>query len=73
MQYGNLNVDEKYSSLVEPNLYSDNILEPGVTYNEDSRGMRTVDWSRSTNRNQMVQQMQRRQLAISRIRKLRMS
>lgn len=38
MQYGNLNVDEKYSSLVEPNLYSDNILEPGVTYNEDFQG-----------------------------------
>ena len=40
MQYGNLNVDEKYSSLVEPNLYSDNILEPGVTYNEDFQGDR---------------------------------
>lgn len=38
MQYGNLNVDEKYSSIVEPNLYSDNVLEPGVTYNEDFQG-----------------------------------
>lgn len=35
MQYGNLNVDERYSSLVEPNLYSDNVLEPGITYNPD--------------------------------------
>lgn len=38
MEYGNLNVDEKYSSLVEPNLYCDNILEPGVTYNPDFQG-----------------------------------
>ena len=38
MEYGNLNVDEKYSSLVEPNLYSDNILEPGITYNADFQG-----------------------------------
>lgn len=38
MEYGNLNVDERYSSLVEPNLYSDNILEPGVTYNADFQG-----------------------------------
>lgn len=38
MQYGNLNVDENYSSLVEPNLYSDNILEPGITYNNDFQG-----------------------------------
>ena len=38
MQYGNVNVDEKYSSLVEPNLYTDNVLEPGVTYNPDFQG-----------------------------------
>lgn len=38
MQYGNLNVDEKYSSIVEPNLYSDNVLEPGVTYNTEFQG-----------------------------------
>lgn len=38
MQYGNLNVDEKYSSIVEPNLYTDNVLEPGITYNEDFQG-----------------------------------
>lgn len=38
MQYGNTNVDEKYSSIVEPNLYTDNILEPGTTYNADFQG-----------------------------------
>lgn len=38
MEYGNLNVDERYSSIVEPNLYSDNVLEPGVTYNKDFQG-----------------------------------
>lgn len=38
MQYGNLNVDENYSSLVEPNLYTDNVLEPGITYNPDFQG-----------------------------------
>lgn len=38
MQYGNLNVDEKYSSIVEPNLYTDNVLEPGITYNEQFQG-----------------------------------
>lgn len=38
MEYGNLNVDERYSSLVEPNLYCDNVLEPGVTYNTDFQG-----------------------------------
>ncbi|WP_279160538.1 hypothetical protein [Thomasclavelia cocleata] len=38
MEYGNLNVDEKYSSIVEPNLYCDNILEPGITYNSDFQG-----------------------------------
>lgn len=38
MNYGNLNVDEKYSSLVEPNLYFDNIFEPGITYNDAYQG-----------------------------------
>lgn len=38
MQYGNLNVDERYSSIVEPNLYADNILEPNVTYNTEFQG-----------------------------------
>lgn len=38
MNYGNLNVDERYSSIVEPNLYADNIFEPGVTYNDVYQG-----------------------------------
>lgn len=38
MQYGNLNVDEKYSSIVEPNLYPDMIFEPSITYNEQFQG-----------------------------------
>lgn len=38
MQFGNLNVDEKYSSIVEPNLYTDNVLEPDVSYNTDFQG-----------------------------------
>lgn len=32
--YGTQNVDEKYSSAIEPNLYSDTVLIPGVTYTE---------------------------------------
>ena len=32
--YGNQNVDEKYSLAIEPNLYSDTVLIPGVTYTE---------------------------------------
>lgn len=38
MNYGTLNVDEKYSSIVEPNLYADNIFEPGITYNDIYQG-----------------------------------
>lgn len=38
MQYGNLNVDEKYSKIVEPNLYADSVLEPGITYNDQFQG-----------------------------------
>ena len=38
MNYGNVNVDERYSSLVEPNLYFDNIFEPGITYNDAYQG-----------------------------------
>jgi len=34
VKYGNLNVDEKYSSAIEPNLYSDTVLIPGVTYTQ---------------------------------------
>lgn len=32
--YGNQNVDEKYSSAIEPNLYSDTVMIPGVTYTD---------------------------------------
>lgn len=32
--YGSLNVDEKYSSIVEPNLYYDSIFVPGVTFTD---------------------------------------
>lgn len=32
IKYGNLNVDEKYAGMLEPNLYFDSILVPGVTY-----------------------------------------
>ena len=39
---GNKNIDEKYSKIVEPNLYADAIFQPGVTYTdkykEDSAG-----------------------------------
>lgn len=34
IKYGNLNVDEKYSAIVEPNLYYDSIMVPGVTYTD---------------------------------------
>lgn len=34
IKYGNLNVDEKYSQILEPNLYFDSILVPGVTYTD---------------------------------------
>lgn len=32
--YGEQHVDEKYSSAIEPNLYSDTVLIPGVTYSD---------------------------------------
>lgn len=32
--YGEQNVDEKYSSIVEPNLYSDSVLIPNITYTD---------------------------------------
>ena len=43
IKYGNLNVDEKYSGILEPNLYFDSILVPGVTYTveEDSFTVKT--------------------------------
>lgn len=32
--YGTQNVDTKYSAAIEPNLYNDTVLIPGVTYSE---------------------------------------
>lgn len=32
--YKNQNVDERYSATIEPNLYSDTVLIPGVTYTD---------------------------------------
>ncbi|MBE6156981.1 MAG: hypothetical protein E7161_04495 [Firmicutes bacterium] len=32
--YGNQHVDERYASTIEPNLYSDTVLIPGVTYTD---------------------------------------
>lgn len=34
VKYGNQYVDEKYSPIVEPNLYADSVLIPGVTYTD---------------------------------------
>lgn len=34
IKYGQLNVDEKYSRLLEPNLFAESILVPGVTYTD---------------------------------------
>lgn len=34
IKYGNQYVDEKYSPIVEPNLYADTVLIPGVTYTD---------------------------------------
>ena len=31
IKYNSLNVDEKYSGILEPNLYYNNVLVPGVT------------------------------------------
>jgi len=33
--YGSLNVDEKYSSILEPNLYYDSVFVPGVTFTDE--------------------------------------
>lgn len=33
-KYGDLFVDDKYSAIVEPNLYKDTVLIPGVTFTE---------------------------------------
>lgn len=34
IKYGNQFVDEKYASAIEPNLYTDTVLIPGVTYTD---------------------------------------
>ena len=34
IKYGNQYVDEKYSASIEPNLYTDTVLIPGVTYTD---------------------------------------
>ena len=34
IQYGSQYVDEKYSPIIEPNLYADTVLIPGVTYTD---------------------------------------
>ena len=34
IKYGTLNVDEKYSRLLEPNLFADSFLSPGITYTD---------------------------------------
>jgi len=38
MEYGGYYVDEKYSALVEPNLYYDAIFQPGLTYTDKHQG-----------------------------------
>ena len=35
MKYGDQYVDEQYLSAIEPNLYTDEVLIPGVTFSED--------------------------------------
>lgn len=35
MQYNNSFVDEKYSGILEPNLFADEVLIPGITYNDE--------------------------------------
>lgn len=34
VKYGNQYVDERYSSIIEPNLYADGVLIPGITYTD---------------------------------------
>lgn len=36
--YGNKNVDEKYSAILEPNLFLDSVLIPGVTFTDKFQG-----------------------------------
>lgn len=34
VQYGNVNVDERYSSIIEPNLYYNSVFAPGKTFTD---------------------------------------
>lgn len=38
MKYGNVNVNEKYSSIIAPNFYYDSIFQPGITFNDEHQG-----------------------------------
>lgn len=38
MEYGGYFVDEKYSAIVEPNLYYDSVLQPGLTFTDKFQG-----------------------------------
>ncbi len=37
-KYGNTFVDEKYSAILEPNLYAEQTLQPGITFNNQYQG-----------------------------------
>ena len=34
IQYNTLNVDERYSAILEPNLYYNPVMVPGVTFTD---------------------------------------
>ena len=34
VQYGNKFVDEKYSDILEPNLYGDSVLQPMISFTD---------------------------------------
>lgn len=38
MQYAGYNVDERFSAIVEPNLYYDSIFQPGMTFSDKFQG-----------------------------------
>ena len=38
MKYGNDFVDEQYSSILEPNLFADTVIIPGITYDDNFEG-----------------------------------
>ena len=46
-QYNNTFVDERYSKIVEPNLYGDAILQPARPLTPSIRGTPTPAWSKS--------------------------